>query len=259
MAFSSLKAMTETRDLKVGHYVGEFATPGIGKILAAAGCDFVFLDMEHSGFSFDTIRSTLRYLEAAGLPAMVRPPSREYDHIARLCDVGAAGLAMPMVGSGEAAARIVDSMKYHPDGHRGIALQIAHDDYRPGGVKEKLAAANEKTTLVTLVETAEGARNADAIAATPGVDALWIGHLDLSASLGIPGEFGHPDFVAATEAIKAACRKHGKSLGRLVGSVDEGVRMYDEGYDMICYGGDIWLLYQAVSEGVAGLRERCGR
>jgi len=259
MAFASLKEMATTRALKVGHYIGEFATPGIGKILKAAGCDFVFLDMEHSGFGIDTLRQTLRYLEAGGLPAMVRPPSKHYDHISRICDLGAEGLALPMVASAEEAARILDAMKYHPLGHRGIALQIAHDDYRPGGIVEKFDAANRKTTMIALIETPEGAGEADAIAAMDGVDALWVGHLDLSASMDIPGQFDHPDFVAATTKVREACRKHGKSLGRLVMTPEEGAAMYAEGYDFICYGGDIWTYYRAVSEGVAGVRERCAR
>src|SRR5262249_50704084 len=164
-----LKDMTGTKAAKLGHFVVEFVTPGIGHILRSAGCDFVLFDLEHSGFGFETVKSTLRYFEAAGLPAIVRVPSREYPHIASAMDVGAEGLMVPMVGSAEEARRIVEAMKYFPAGRRGVALQVAHDRYRPGAVPEKFAAANRRSTLFCQIETTEGVAAADAIAAVDGV------------------------------------------------------------------------------------------
>src|SRR4051812_50154746 len=99
MTAERLKDLARQRDLKVGSFVVEFATPGIGHILKSAGCDFVLFDLEHSGFGFETVKSCLRYFEAADLPAIVRVPSREYHHIARAMDMGAEGLMLPMVGS----------------------------------------------------------------------------------------------------------------------------------------------------------------
>ena len=91
----SLKQMARTKDLKVGHFIVEFATPGIGQILKAAGCDFALLDTEHSGFGIDTVKQVLRYMQAADLPTIVRVPSREYHHIARAADAGAEGVMLP--------------------------------------------------------------------------------------------------------------------------------------------------------------------
>ncbi|MDP6343693.1 MAG: aldolase/citrate lyase family protein, partial [Alphaproteobacteria bacterium] len=95
------------------------------------------------------------------------------------------------------------------------------------------------------------------IAAVEGLDGLWIGHFDLSCSLGIPGQFDHPDFLAAVERTVAAGRQHGLGLGRLVATVDEGAEMYAAGFNLICYGGDVWLLQGAVQDGLAALRQRC--
>ena len=222
MAPPRLKAMTRTTKPKFGNFVVEFATPGIGHILKAAGCDFVLFDMEHSGFGFETVKSAIRYTEAAQLPTIVRVPSREYNHISRAADMGAEGIMLPMVGSAAEARQIVDSMKYFPEGRRGVALQVAHDRYRPGPLKAKFAAANKRTTLFAQIETAEGVANADKIAALADVDCLWIGHMDLSASLGIPGEFDDPKFHQAVAKVVAAARKHRKSLGRLVATVEQG-------------------------------------
>jgi 2-dehydro-3-deoxyglucarate aldolase/4-hydroxy-2-oxoheptanedioate aldolase len=250
-----LKEMTRSKELKVGNFIVEFATPGIGHILKAAGLDFAFFDMEHSGFSFETLKSAVRYFEAAGVPVIVRVPALENDMLARACDMGAEGLLAPMISTAAQAQAMVDSVKYFPDGKRGVGLQMAHDNYRAAPVAEALAAANARTTVICLIETAEGAENVDAIAAVKGVDALWVGHFDLSVSLGIPGEFSHPKFAAAMDRIMAAAQKHGKSLGRLVPGTDQGIAFYKQGFDFICYSGDIWVLRDGLAAAARTIRE----
>jgi 2-keto-3-deoxy-L-rhamnonate aldolase RhmA len=254
MAAGGLKAMAKTKAPKFGHFIVEFATPGIGHIMKSAGCDFTLFDLEHSGFSFETVKSTLRYFEAAELPAIVRVPSREYHHIARAMDMGAEGLMLPMVGNVDEVRHIVNSMKYHPAGKRGVALQVAHDRYRPGTVADKFTAANARTTLFCQIETEEGVKNADKMAAIDGVDCLWVGHFDLSVSLGIPGQFDHPDFKKAIEKTIAATKKHNKALGRLVPTVEQGIDIYKQGFDFICYSGDVWVLHNALAEALTALR-----
>ena len=256
MTSPGLKEMARSAELKLGHFIVEFATPGIGQILKAAGCDFALFDTEHSGFGFETIKAVLRYMQAADLPTIVRVPSKEYHHIARAADMGAEGVMLPMVGSPEEARAILDCLKYVPDGRRGVALGVAHDRYRPGPTMEKLAAANRWTTLFAQIETRQGVENADALAAIPGVDCLWIGHFDLSCSLGIPGQFEHPDFAAAVKAVAKACKKHNKALGRLVPTVEEAVRLRALGFNFLCYSGDVWALQGAVQAGIAEIRAR---
>src|ERR1051325_5230693 len=210
MTATGLKAMAQTKSPKFGHFIVEFATPGIGHIMKSAGCDFTLFDLEHSGFGFETVKSALRYFEAADLPAIVRVPSREYHHIARAMDMGAEGLMLPMVGNVDEVRHIVNSMKYHPAGKRGVALQVAHDRYRPGTVADKFVAANRATTLFCQIETEEGVKNAEALAALPEVDCLWVGHFDLSVSLGVPGQFDSKTFRNAIDKVIAATEKHKK-------------------------------------------------
>jgi 2-keto-3-deoxy-L-rhamnonate aldolase RhmA len=256
MAQPGLKEMARSRDLKLGHFIVEFATPGIGQILKGAGCDFALFDTEHSGFGFETIKAVLRYMQAADLPTIVRVPSKEYHHIARAADMGAEGVMLPMVGSPEEARAILECLKYVPDGRRGVALGIAHDRYLPGPTMEKLAAANRRTTLFAQIETRQGVENAEALAALPGVDCLWIGHFDLSCALGIPGQFEHRDFADAVTAVTKACQKHDKALGRLVPTVDEAVALRAAGFDFLCYSGDVWALQGAVQAGLDEIRAR---
>jgi 2-dehydro-3-deoxyglucarate aldolase/4-hydroxy-2-oxoheptanedioate aldolase len=250
-----LKELTRTKDLKVGNFVVEFATPGIGHILKSAGCDYAFFDMEHSGFSFETLKSAVRYFEAAGLPIIVRVPALQNDMLARASDVGAEGLLAPMISTAAQAKALVDSVKYYPEGKRGVGLQLAHDNYRAAPVSDSLAAANARTTVICLIETAEGAKNADAIAAVKGVDCLWIGHFDLSVSLGIPGEFGNKKFLNAVDRIIKAAKKHKKSLGRLVPTTEQGISFYKQGFDFICYSGDVWVLRDGLAAANKTIRD----
>jgi 2-keto-3-deoxy-L-rhamnonate aldolase RhmA len=187
----------------------------------------------------------------------VRAPSKEYHHIARACDMGAEGIMLPMVGSVGEARHIIDSIKYTPVGKRGVALQVAHDRYRPGTVADKFAAANRTTTLFCQIETEEGVKNAEALAALPEVDCLWVGHFDLSVSLGVPGQFDSKTFRNAIDKVIAATEKHKKALGRLVPTVEQGIELYAQGFDFICYSGDVWVLHNALAEAIGRLREGC--
>ena len=250
----TIRKLLETRDLKIGSFVVEFATPGIGQIYAAAGAQFLFVDMEHSGFGFDTLKSVLRYLQAAGIPNIVRVPSKSRHHVSRTCDMGAEGVMIPMLQTPEEANAILDAMKYVPDGRRGVALRVAHDRYEWGPVKEKMETANRSTALFAQIETGRGVENADAIAAIDGVDCLWIGHLDLSCSLGIPGQFDHKRFIEAEQAVVKACRRHNKAFGYLAQDVEWAVRLRKLGVDFLCYSGDVWLLQSAFRDAVAQIR-----
>jgi 2-keto-3-deoxy-L-rhamnonate aldolase RhmA len=257
MAEYRLKDLASTKAPKFGHFIVEFATPGIGHILKSAGCDFVLFDLEHSGFGFETVKNAVRYFEAADLPVIIRVPSKEYHHIARAMDMGAEGLMLPMVGTVTEAKHILNSMKYSPEGWRGVALQVSHDRYRPGAVTDKFTAANKRSTFFCQIETAEGVENAEKIAALAGVDCLWVGHFDLSVSLGVPGDFGSRTFTDAIARVVAAAKKHGKSLGRMVPTVQQGIELNRQGFDFICYSGDVWVLHDALAEAIDKLRAGC--
>ncbi len=256
MTDDRLARFVRSRRPKFGHYVGEFVTPGIGHMLASAQCDFVFFDMEHSGFTIETLKQALRYFEAAGIPVIVRTPSKDYDVIARICDAGAEGIIAPMIRDAAEAARVVHFMKYPPTGGRGVALGIAHDNYLTGSmsVADRLERANNRMTFFALIETRDGAENAEEIAATPGVDCLWLGHFDLTASLGIPGQFDHPDYLAALDKIIQAAVKNNIGLGRLVGSPEEGRSHLKQGFDFCCYATDTGLYQEALISGISQLR-----
>ena len=257
MPSRALRAMTGTSEPKFGSFVIEFDSPGMGQILKAAGCQYALLDMEHSGFGYDQLKRSLRYYQAADLPVIVSTVGGDYDMIARALDMGADGIQPAKVGSAEEARAILDHVRYAPKGARGVALGIAHDRYRQRPAGPALRAANQDVVFFPKVETPEGIEDIEAIAALDGVDGIWIGHFDLSVAMGIPAKFDHPKFQAAMERVAAACKRHGKSLGRIYDDTDTGVALYDLGFDFLCCSGDIWLLQRGLRDGISALRKAC--
>jgi 2-keto-3-deoxy-L-rhamnonate aldolase RhmA len=241
-----------------GAMVFEFFSPGIPQICRNAGADFVMFDMEHTGLSFETLKMQVALCRGLGLVPMVRVPRGEYHFIARALDVGAIGIMVPMVGTAVEAAQIVACTRYPPAGRRGAAFGFAHDDYHGGDVAAKMAALHERTMVIPQIETDEGLRNVEAIAAVPGVDALWVGHFDLTNFMGIPGAFEHPDYLAAIARIVDACEAHGKAAGFLALD-DEWARAYvAKGFRLLAYGVDQLMLQNALRHGLEVMR-RAGK
>ncbi|HEX5442752.1 MAG TPA: aldolase/citrate lyase family protein [Pirellulales bacterium] len=237
----------------IGTFIFEFNTTGIGRLAAEAGAAFAVFDMEHTGWSLESIRMLVATTRSTDMIPYVRIPAAEYHFIARVLDMGAMGIMVPMVESAEQAERIAASAKYPPVGRRGAAFGVAHDDYRGGDIIEKITTANRETHLIAQIETAAGVENVEAIARVDGIDVLWIGHFDLTNSLGIPGQFDHPRFRDALEAVLTACQRNQKAPGFMASSIGDGKSLLDRGFRMLAYGGDLWLYQNAVRDGVRAL------
>ena len=238
----------------IGTFVFEFNTTGIGRLAAGAGAEFAVFDMEHTGWTVETIRLLTATTRSTELVPLVRVPAIEYHFIARVLDAGAMGIMVPMVETAAQAAAIVAASKYPPVGRRGAAFGVAHDDYTGGDIVEKMTSANRETLVIAQIETATGLANVEEIAAVAGIDVLWVGHFDLTNSLGIPGRFDHPQYVAGIERVVAAAKRHGKTPAFMAASVVGGKQLLDQGFRMIAYGGDLWLYQTALREGVAALQ-----
>ena len=241
-------------ELQVGTAFFEFHTAGAPRIAAAAGAQFVFLDTEHTGWSMDVIRVLITASLTAGVVPLVRPAGTVYHLISQPLDLGAMGLVLPMVESREQAERIVSWAKYPPQGSRGAAFGIAHDDYRGGDVGLKMASANREVLLAAQIETAAGLEHAEEIAAAPGIDVLWVGQFDLTSSLGIPGQFDDPTYLHALDLVAEAARKHRKAAGFMVTSEREAALVLSKGFTAIAYSGDLWIYQQALQAGISGVR-----
>ncbi len=254
MRENQVKRVLRDGGIAIGTMVFEFKTPGIARIAATAGADFVIFDMEHTGWSEETIGLLLATARVAALVPMVRVPATQYHFLARPLDLGAMGLMVPMVESEEQARLVVQSAKYPPLGRRGAAFGIAHDDYQSGDVAATMRQANDEGLLIAQIETAAGVENAERIAAVEGIDVLWIGHFDLTSSLGIPGEFAHPRYLAAVERVLAACARQGKAAGFMAASPEQGRDLLAQGFRCLAYWGDLWIYAQALREGISQIR-----
>ncbi len=252
---NNVKRVIADGGVSIGTMVFEFDSSGIGRIIAQAGAEFVVYDMEHSGWSIQTIRTLMATSRAADVVPMVRVPATEYHLMSRPLDVGAMGLMVPMVETAEQAQLIADSVRYPPVGRRGSAFGFAHDDYAPGDVLEKMETATREVMVLAQIETRTGVENVEAIAAIDGIDVLWIGHFDLSVSLGVPAQFEHPTYVQAVERVLKAAKDAGKATGIMTASVQSGREQLAQGFRMIAYSGDVMVYGEALKQGVDGLRQ----
>jgi 2-keto-3-deoxy-L-rhamnonate aldolase RhmA len=246
-SLNSVKQNLAAGKAALGAMVFEFFTPGIARICANAGAEFVMYCMEHTCAGFETLKPQFALCRALGVVPLVRVPATEYHFVARALDVGALGVMVPLVDTAEQAARIVSFTRYPPQGRRGAAFGFAHDDYQGGDVVEKMRAIHERTLVVCMIETRAGLENVEAIAAVDGVDVIWLGHFDLTNFLGIPGQFSHPQYRDAVKRIAAAAKKHGKSAGYMAASAELGREYLGHGYRMIATGTDQGLLQNAIA------------
>jgi len=232
----------------------EFNTSCLTALAAAAGADFILYDMEHTGWSVESMRNQMAWSMGSDITRLVRVPSSRYEDIARVLDIGAQGVMVPMVESADQAQHIAASMLYPPDGKRGAAFGIAHDHYTAGSVADKMAAANVSRLCIAQIETSAGVDQVEAIAVVPGIDVLWVGQFDLTLSLGIPAQFDNPTFLAALDRVVAAARTHCKVAGAMALSVDDARRWMACGFTMIAYSGDLWIYQQALKSALDQLK-----
>ena len=238
----------------IGHMVMEFGTRGIAKIVEGVGADFVLIDGEHSGFGMGQINDLLAWFKATPVAPFVRVPSSDYHFIARVMDAGAMGVMIPNVKNAAQAKAIVDAMRYAPDGDRGLGLGGSLNDFVRPNPKEYMAAANRNHTVICQIESREALDNLDEIAATPGVDVLWVGHFDLTQSLGIVGEFHDDDFLNALRRVVEVTKKNGQAAGIQPGSLEQAREWMNIGFNMISFSADHGVYSAALRSAVDELR-----
>jgi len=179
---------------------------------ASLGFDFIWLEMEHCPLSLETVRNIV--LATRGLPAvpLARPPTNELWTAKRLLDAGVLGVIFPFTRTPELARQAVAACRYPPHGLRGSGADLAA--FRWPAPEGYYDFADQNVLVVTVVEDTSALEHIDEIAATAGIDVLFIGTSDLSFSLGLRGAQNHPKLDRAIEKIVAAAKKHGKFLGR---------------------------------------------
>ena len=226
-------------------------SPAVVEILGAVGFDWLFLDAEHAPYAAADLQLLM---QAAGpsLPCLVRLAAGDEVSIKKALDAGAAGVIVPLVNRAEEAAQVVRHAKYSPQGTRGVGIGRAHGYGL--NFQAYVETANEETAVIVQAEHIRAVENIEAIVAVPGIDGILIGPYDLSASLGLIGQVGHPTVVDAIRRVTEACRNAGIALG-IFGVTADAVKPYlDEGYTLIVAGVDTVFLGQGAGTLLADLK-----
>lgn len=244
---TNLRQRLQRGDVLLGQLLLEFFTPGIGPMLDACGLDFVIYDMEHGRCDITMLEQMVASCRGSNIVPMVRVPDLNFAPLSRVLDVGARGVMVPRVETRQQTEEIVRQLKYAPQGKRGVALGVAHDLYRAAG-PEFFEQANEETMVIALLESTRAFENLESIISVPGLDVAWVGHYDLTSSMGLPGQFDHPRFLQAMEDLVAVCRRHGVAPGFLPATEESAAHWISKGFRMLSLGSDIGVFLRTMKK-----------
>ena len=241
-------------EVQVGTWITTLRVPQIAQMLATAGFDFVYIDMEHSSFSIETVGDLCYAALAAGLVPIVRPPAKDPHLLSRPLDGGAMGLLIPHVDAREEAEAVVKAIRFPPLGERGMNLQGVHTGFDRAKGDEFVKTTHAETLLLVQIESDRGIGNLDGILSTDGVDGAVIGRADLSTDLGLPGQTNHPEVVRRVEMMIAACQRNGKIPGLLVQDVASAKEWIAKGIRLVPYANEVGLLINASVRAIGEIR-----
>ena len=213
IARNTTKEKLAAGELVLGLGLRIIRTPEAAKIAKAVDHDFIFIDMEHTGLSFESVVDMSVAALDSGVTPIVRVIGHDHWQASRVLDCGAMGVVVPHIDTPAEAQAAVDACRYPPTGHRSMSAGFPHFDYASVPAAEAAKLHNENVLLAVMIETPDAVANAEPIAAIDGVDVLHIGTNDLLAEMGLHGQFDHPKVAQAYEAVIAACKKHGKIAG----------------------------------------------
>ena len=258
MRINKLRATLKSGGVALGTIVWETRGRGVVHTLAAAGMDFVWICTEHSAYNLETVVDLVAHSHAAGITPVVRIPDLQYQYVTRLLDTGCQSLIFPHAKTGAEVRRFIDLAKYHPEGHRGMAIyQGASTDYEDVDPLTAMAHANANTLLAVMIETKEALENLDEML-IPGIDLAMVGHQDLTQNLGIPGQYNHPKLREADARVRALCKERGIATTGAINRPENTQAVVDSGAQFLLYGTDLVLMRreaQRAAEALAPLRK----
>lgn len=249
----SLKTRLRAGEATFGLFLGA-ASAITAEVCAAAGVDWVLLDLEHGSGGEEQVRSVVPAAHLYGVETVVRVETGMRIRAGRVLDLGAAGVMFPRIEHADGAAAAVRHLRYPPDGDRGVATYNRMCRY--GLDRAALLRSNAEVLGVVQIETAGALHAVEEIAALDGVDVLFVGPLDLSYALGVPSDFTAPAFEAALRRVLGAARGAGKAAGLLVPDGAGAARRAAEGWQVLAIGSDTTLLAGAVARELGAARAR---
>lgn len=229
--------------------------PAVMEIAGLAGFDFAIIDTEHGEISSDRAVDMVRAAKLSGVTPVVRVYANEPELIGKALDIGAEGVQIPQVGTKAEAEAAVKAAKYAPVGERGCNRYVRAAQYSAADKATYFTEANEETSVIIQIEGQEGIKNLPEILTVKGIDVLFIGPYDLSASLGIPGQVEHPIVVEQMKKNMELARKAGVAIGFFVDDVDTAIKWKKWGVQYISFASDVGVLYKAFSENVQAFKK----
>ncbi len=239
----------------LGTFVSEIKNPNVGYVLGQAGFDHMVLDNEHGDFSDAEITALVAGGRAAGIGVMVRVPEISRGAVMKPLDAGADAILVPCVQTPDQVRAVVDWAMFAPLGHRGCHPRRAANQYMAMDVADYMQAANAGVMIFIQIETADALAAVDTIAAIPGVAGLYVGPVDLSIAMGIPGRIDDPRVVQATETVVSACKKHGRVPAKFVWDKTSAREAIAMGVRLLSYSADLFMLADAAARAVKQVRE----
>lgn len=218
-------------------------SPEVAEIFAEAGFDWFFVDLEHTTMEPGDAQTILQVV-AGRVACILRVPLNDEIWIKKALDTGAAGVMVPQVNTPEDARRAVRYCKYPPQGTRSVGIARAQG-YGGSRFLEYLAHANQDTTVVVQIEHIQAVENIEQILTVEGIDGVFVGPYDLSASMNRMGQVEHPEVQAALARVRQACLERQMPFGVFTVNPERGKQYFAEGYTLVAVGGDTVLLGQA--------------
>jgi 4-hydroxy-2-oxoheptanedioate aldolase len=222
------------------------ASPAVMSVIASSGVDFGIIDMEHGPMGLETAEAQLHATETGGATPIVRLGEASDAQILRVLDIGTQALMVSHVSSAADAKRIVDAVRYPPEGTRGLSPFTRRHDFSDHDLPAKLQRANDEMFVGVLVEGDEGLANLDEIAATPGLDMVYLGIYDMSSAAGMPGQLDHPKVVDAIRDAAKRIDAHGVVAGSVARDRDYLHLLHDAGYRFLSYRADSPILRDGI-------------
>jgi len=254
MAWAGLRKKVLAGEYVYGMMIRQGRDSGTPAIFAAAGYDFVYIDMEHGNYSMETVADMIRGCKSVGLASIIRVPRLETFFISRVLDAGAEGIMVPMTSTREDAETIVRYSKFTPLGLRGFGNQTGQTDYKPLNTAQFMKEANDHTLIVAQIETQEAIDNIEEILDVKGIDVAVIGPNDLSISLGVPDQMESDVMNKAIGRVVEAAKKKKKASGIHVGNLSMVRNWRSKGMNFLAYSTDISFMYTASKAGLEQLK-----
>lgn len=247
------QALREGR-VQLGTGFWQFRSEDALRTLAAAGFDWAFIDTEHGNFSTETIQDLARIAVRTGISPIVRVAELQYSLVARALDCGAEGIIFPRVEEPALLEQAVSWTKFPPVGVRGCGIGAFNYDYEPVSIPQIIEHANTHNMVVLQIETKRAFEACDELLSVPHIDAVLVGPVDLSISLGIPGEFDHPVLIATITKIADCCRRHGVAPGIHNRDLKLAKFWRDHGMLFLSCSNETTMLYDRAREITSALR-----